>query len=184
MSFERIKRQIIKKGRLANVLWPLRSNGLYCFNFHRIGDATTTAFDPCVFSCDIESFQQYLDFLQSNFRIIDLKELYAIIREDIPIKEKLALITFDDGYRDNYEVAFPILKSMNIPATFFITTSLVGSKIIPWWDEIAWHLRQIAGQSLKLSMWSEAVLVPKSVNTDIIRQVLGQVKSFLSLIHI
>ena len=107
MSFELIKRQAIKQGRLAKVLWPLRGNGLYCFNFHRIGNADNTAFDPCVFSCDVDSFKKYLDFFKKNFRVIALAELYSLIREGRPINEKLALITFDDGYRDNYDM--PIL---------------------------------------------------------------------------
>lgn len=178
MSFELIKRQVIKQGRLANALWPLRSNGLYCFNFHRIGDANKTPFDPCVFSCDAENFQHYLDFFQANFRIIDLNELFSIIKQGKPIKEKLALITFDDGYRDNYEVAYPMLKAMNIPATFFVTTSLVGSKVIPWWDEIAWHVRQLSGQSFKLSIWPESITLPKNIYASSIRKVLSRVKSF------
>lgn len=184
MSFELIKRQVIKHGRLANTLWPLRSNGLYCFNFHRIGDATKTPFDPCVFSCDAENFQQYLDFFQANFRIIDLNELYEIIQQGKPIKEKLALITFDDGYRDNYEVAYPMLKAMNIPATFFVTTSLVGSNIVPWWDEIAWHIRQLSGQSFKLSIWPESITLPKHVRATSIRRVLSRVKSFPTQIEL
>ena len=178
MSFELIKRQLIKQGKLANILWPIRANGLYCFNFHRIGDASKTPFDPCVFSCDAENFQQYLLFFQANFRIIDLKELLLIIAEDKPIKERLALITFDDGYRDNFDIAYPILKAMEIPATFFITTSLVGSKVIPWWDEITWHVRQLSGQSFKLSIWPEEIKLPEYVTADNIRKVLSRAKSF------
>ncbi|XQW85344.1 polysaccharide deacetylase family protein [Thalassotalea piscium] len=178
MSFELIKRRVIKQGRLANILWPLRSNGLYCFNFHRVGDVNNTPFDPCVYSCDAENFQLYLDFFQSNFRIIDLKELCSIIQTGTPIKEKLALITFDDGYLDNYEVAFPRLKAMGIPATFFVTTSLIGSTVVPWWDEIAWHVKQFSGQSFKLSIWPEAISLPEKRNASVIRKVLSRVKSF------
>lgn len=178
MSFELIKRQVIKRGRLANILWPLRSNGLYCFNFHRIGDVTKAPFDPCVYSCDADNFQKYLAFFQSSFRIIDLNELYSIVKTGEPIKEKLALITFDDGYRDNYEVAYPILKQMGIPATFFITTSLVGSSVIPWWDDIAWHIKQLAGQSFKLSIWPDNITLPANIDAEVIRRVLNRIKSF------
>jgi peptidoglycan/xylan/chitin deacetylase (PgdA/CDA1 family) len=178
MSFELIKRQAIKQGRLAKILWPLRGNGLYCFNFHRIGDASATSFDPCVFSCDVDNFQSYLNFFKANFRIIDLNELHSLIQQGRPVKEKLALITFDDGYRDNYDVAYPLLKTMNIPATFFVTTSLVGSNVIPWWDEIAWHLRQLSGRTFKLSTWPDPISLPQIIDTNIIRRVLSRIKSF------
>lgn len=183
MSFELIKRQIIKRGRLANILWPLRSNGLYCFNFHRIGDASNTPFDPCVYSCDQENFKQYILFLREHFRIIDMKELDQIITQGKKVREKLALITFDDGYYDNYEIAYPILKAYKVPATFFVTTSLISSNIIPWWDEIAWHVKCLAGKSVKLSIWPEAITLPDKVDADIIRRILGKVKSFPAQIN-
>ena len=45
-------------------------------------------------------------------------------------------ITFDDGYRDNYTLAFPILKRYQVPATFFICPALVESRSGYWWDDI------------------------------------------------
>jgi peptidoglycan/xylan/chitin deacetylase (PgdA/CDA1 family) len=51
------------------------------------------------------------------------------------------LITFDDGYLDNYEVAFPILRSHGVQGVFFLATSMVGSCSIPWWDHIAFLMK-------------------------------------------
>jgi peptidoglycan/xylan/chitin deacetylase (PgdA/CDA1 family) len=184
MSLELIKRQIIKRGRLASTLWPLRSSGLYCFNFHRIGNAKDAQFDPCVYSCDADNFEKYLEFFQENFRIIDLNELYSIIKIGEPIKERLALITFDDGYRDNYDVAYPILKRMAIPAIFFVTTSLIGSNVVPWWDEIAWHVRKLAGQTFKLNNWPDPITLPTTIDAESIRRVLNRIKSFPAKIEL
>jgi peptidoglycan/xylan/chitin deacetylase (PgdA/CDA1 family) len=51
------------------------------------------------------------------------------------------LITFDDGYRDNFEIAYPILRSHGVQGVFFLATSMVGSSTVPWWDKIAWLLK-------------------------------------------
>jgi len=177
MSLKFIKRQLIKRLNLAGFLWSYIPNGLYCFNFHRIGDPKDTPFDPCVFSCDSKEFKKHLTFLKNNFKIVSLDDVKTIIEQTNPINEKIALITFDDGYIDNYEVAFPILKSLNIPATFFITTNLIGSNIIPWWDEIAWHIKQCAGKSVKLSNWKKAIAINKTVTKQNIRSVLQLFKS-------
>jgi peptidoglycan/xylan/chitin deacetylase (PgdA/CDA1 family) len=51
------------------------------------------------------------------------------------------LITFDDGYLDNYEVAFPILRSHGVQGVFFLATTMVGSCSVPWWDHIAFLMK-------------------------------------------
>jgi peptidoglycan/xylan/chitin deacetylase (PgdA/CDA1 family) len=43
-------------------------------------------------------------------------------------------ITFDDGYRDNFENAAPVLERLGLPATFFLVTQWMGTDVVPWWD--------------------------------------------------
>ncbi|MDX2367613.1 MAG: polysaccharide deacetylase family protein [Colwellia sp.] len=178
-----IKHQFIKRLNLSPLIWPFLKNGLYCFNFHRIGSWQETSYDPCVFSCDAENFEQYLLFIKNNFRVISLHEVNNIAENNTPITEALALITFDDGYSDNYHTAFPLLKSLELPATFFITTSLIDSNIIPWWDEIAWHVRQLANKTIKLTPWHSALTIDKTPSRENIRNVLQQIKINPSLIE-
>lgn len=177
-----IKRQLIKRFRLTNLLWSSLEKGLYCFNFHRIGDKSLTDFDPCVFSCQESDLKQYLTFLKQEFKVINLAELENIITKQLPIKEKLALITFDDGYKDNFELAYPTLSALNISATFFITTGLIDSNCIPWWDEIAWHIKHCAGRSIKLSIWLDEITIPIHPDEHIIRVVLKRCKTYPELI--
>jgi peptidoglycan/xylan/chitin deacetylase (PgdA/CDA1 family) len=51
------------------------------------------------------------------------------------------MITFDDGYRDNFEVALPILSRYGAPATFFIPTLYLDSPGVPWWDVVAYIIK-------------------------------------------
>ena len=51
------------------------------------------------------------------------------------------LITFDDGYRDNYTLAFPILRKHGVQAVFFLPTAFIGTGKLPWWDVIAYIIK-------------------------------------------
>lgn len=121
--------------------WITRKNGLYCFNYHRIGDCTKTPFDPNIYSCSVEQFRKQLQFLKKYFQVITLDEALLLTQDKLPLNKRYALITFDDGYCDNYEEAYPVLKEEEISAVFFIPTDYVDSGIVPWWDEIAWMLK-------------------------------------------
>jgi peptidoglycan/xylan/chitin deacetylase (PgdA/CDA1 family) len=47
-------------------------------------------------------------------------------------------VTFDDGYRDNLDVAVPLLQQLGIPATFFLVPGLLSREVRPWWEDLAW----------------------------------------------
>jgi len=73
-----------------------------------------------------KEFEQQMKYLADSKRpVISLSELVRRLRNKEPLGSSLVL-TFDDGYRDNYEIAFPILKRHNFPATIFVTTGLIG----------------------------------------------------------
>ena len=76
-------------------------------------------------------FERHLDLVGQHFRFATLDEIGVQIASGVPLSEHLAAVTFDDGYRDNYEVAFPILKQRGIPAAVFVVTDLVGQ---PSWQ--------------------------------------------------
>jgi peptidoglycan/xylan/chitin deacetylase (PgdA/CDA1 family) len=61
------------------------------------------------------------------------------------------LLTFDDGYLDNYSIAYPLLQSHGVQGVFFLCTSLVGSCHVPWWDRIACLVKTAAQRRFSLS---------------------------------
>jgi len=162
---------------MTKILWNHRQNGVYCFNFHRIGDANNCKYDPNVFSCSVEDLAKYLHFLKNNFEIINQERFIGIIESGRVVDEKLAYITFDDGYLDNYELAFPVLVAMQVPATFFVATGLIEAKAIPWWDEIAWHIKHCNLSELRLSSWNKTIILSTASENKSIREVLSQFKS-------
>lgn len=81
------------------------------------------------------SFEKQISFLRDRFEVVFLDELV----EKILNKENIArhcAITFDDGWRDNYTAAFPILEKYRIPITIFLATGFVGTNKMFWPEEI------------------------------------------------
>jgi len=88
-------------------------------------------------SVSVEAFERQMHFLKEHhYNVIPLEELGNLIREKKRIPPKSVALTFDDGYKDNYSLAFPILKKYNFPATFFIIIKEVGRAAN---DRLSWE---------------------------------------------
>lgn len=98
--------------------------------FHRVDDEL--AGNPI--SCTSDEFSEFCRFFRRYFQVVTLESFLDDLEQGQPLGGKL-VITFDDGYRDNYLTAAPILERLGLPACFFITTGFVGTNKVPWWDE-------------------------------------------------
>jgi len=84
---------------------------------------------------DFEQQMRYLD--EHGYRVITLDELFGFLEFREPIHPKSVVITFDDGWRSTYEIAYPILKRFGFPATLFVYTELItGSRETLSWDQV------------------------------------------------
>jgi peptidoglycan/xylan/chitin deacetylase (PgdA/CDA1 family) len=82
------------------------------------------------------TFERQMQFLKMNhYNVLPLESLATLIKERKKISPRTIAITLDDGYKDNYIYAFPILKKYNLPATIFIILSEVGR---PQDDRLSW----------------------------------------------
>lgn len=89
-------------------------------------------------------FEQHMRFLLQHFRIISLLDLLrAWDRGGLPDDRPHCIVTFDDGWLDNYTHAYPILRRLGIPATMFLPTSYVGTRRWFWPDRLG-HLLHVA----------------------------------------
>ena len=81
-----------------------------------------------------DTFEMHLNLLGELFNLVPLEDLVYSDR-----KGRICAITFDDGWLDNYKVAFPILKKYRVPATIFLPVSMIGT--CQWfWFEAIWDL--------------------------------------------
>ena len=101
--------------------WPYRS-GIPVLNYHQINDSAHNALT--VNSKQFEAQMKYLT--DEGYHTITPYELSEAMENGSPLPEKPVVITFDDGYLDNYNNAFPILKKYNMKATIFLISDYVG----------------------------------------------------------
>ncbi len=125
-----------------------RSPCLLVLCHHRIGDIQTAEYDPDVFSATADAFYEQVAYLKSTYEIATLDE--ALRGPRSWSKGTRILLTFDDGYIDNYTTAFPILRSLGVPATFLLATSFVGTNRVPWWDAIAHMIWKTSRRSIRV----------------------------------
>jgi peptidoglycan/xylan/chitin deacetylase (PgdA/CDA1 family) len=131
----------------------VRWHGIVGLNYHRIGDGRRSVFDRGLWSATEEDFDRQVRFLKQGFDVItpaDIAGILTRLTNGSGRPGRHVLVTFDDGYADNYTAAFPILRSHGVPATFFVATGFIDEPALPWWDEIAWMVRTSSRAGLEL----------------------------------
>ena len=128
-----------------------RRPSLLVLTYHRVGDAAQSAYDPEVYSATVDAFAAQIAHLKQNFDVIRLRDAIDLVTGSSKARGSLLLITFDDGYLDNFEAAFPVLRSHGVPATFFLPTAYIGTSRIPWWDVIAYAVGHARPDRIRLS---------------------------------
>ena len=120
-----------QQGRHAFSVQPRKSPACQIFLYHRVNDDR----DPFLPSLPVAEFRQQMEYIARNFHVVTLNDIAEGRIAGNGSKYSVA-ITFDDGYRDNFTSAFPILKELGIPATIYLATGYVGTSRIPWYDEV------------------------------------------------
>jgi peptidoglycan/xylan/chitin deacetylase (PgdA/CDA1 family) len=95
-------------------------------------------------------FSQQMELLAREFHPLSIEELQTMLRGEEKIPNRSVLVTFDDGYRDNCQNALPILDSVGVPATFYITVDCVEKGLPPWPSRVRYALR-----STRRKAWSD-----------------------------
>lgn len=120
--------------------------------YHRIADVSLpefVGFKPNV-SASPQMFDRQMAYVSRHFSVIDVTALEAFVEHGSALPPRPLLITFDDGYVDNYDAAYPILRRYDLPAVIFLATSRMDDPSALWWDQCAEHFRRTALRSAAL----------------------------------
>jgi peptidoglycan/xylan/chitin deacetylase (PgdA/CDA1 family) len=83
------------------------------------------------------SFESQMSYLSRHYNVITLTELVDILNKKHPMGTYNAVVTFDDGYKNNYTVAYPIMKQCGIRPTIFLATGFMeNGKRLPWTEKV------------------------------------------------
>lgn len=89
-----------------------------------------------IYNRDIYNFEHDLAFLKRNYLVIDFEELIQINEGRKVIKSDATILTFDDGDLSIYAIVYPLLKELNMKATFFIVSNFIGEVGYMSWDQV------------------------------------------------
>ncbi|HEY5260811.1 MAG TPA: polysaccharide deacetylase family protein [Solirubrobacteraceae bacterium] len=136
-------------GKLARHL-P-RWRGVLTLNYHRVGDSAGQPWDRTLWSTNADTLDAQLGVLARHAEVVTPEEVPRLVRDNRPGRR--VLLTFDDGYRDNFKVAFPLLRKHGLCATFFLASGFLDHPRAAWWDELAWMVRRATRTKMSAGEW-------------------------------
>jgi len=114
--------------------------------FHRVNEDV----DPFFPSAPTKLFDEQMRFLSRYKKVVSLSDMVRHLEGGSP--EPVFAITFDDGYQDNYEIAYPILRRYGLPATIFLTTGSMDSREPLWFELLALALKTTAREFIDIEI--------------------------------
>jgi peptidoglycan/xylan/chitin deacetylase (PgdA/CDA1 family) len=85
---------------------------------------------------ELSKFEEQIKFIAQEYQVMGLRDVVNRISRGLPLPDRAAVVTFDDGFRSVYTHAFPVLARYQVPFTVFLVTSLVGTDQPIWTDRL------------------------------------------------
>ena len=111
--------------------------------YHRImdiGPEREYPGDPELISASVAGFHEQMQFARRHFDIVSFADVIDAMRRGARLPRRTLIVTFDDGHIDNYTNAFPVLRSLGVPASIFLSTDYIGSEMMFWFDRVCFLL--------------------------------------------
>lgn len=159
-----------------------RTPGLLVLNYHRVGEPVGDLFDEGTYSATAEALRAQVTYMKRWFAMPSTEELLRSLDRK-SFADPTVFLTFDDGYRDNYDVAFPALRELRVPACFFVVTGLLDAPRLPWWDRVAYSVKRARVDRLTLTYPEPLTFNLQTMSRDrVIRRILRACKDARPLV--
>jgi len=100
-----------------------------------------------------ENFDRQVRILKNHFDVVRLGQWLKSAAAGAALPARACAVTFDDGWADNYEYAFPVLMRHEIPGTIFLVSDMVGSKSTFWPETLARCIRLLSMHPQRSGLW-------------------------------
>ncbi len=128
-------------------------NRVRIFSLHGVGNYDGVhGWTPLRPQLDVKDLRRALRILSMRYQFISIDEAVAILAGDKPPMEHVAVLTFDDGYLNNFTQALPVLQELGIPGTFYIATGVVESREPFWFDRLDYVLQAAAKHRIRVEL--------------------------------
>jgi peptidoglycan/xylan/chitin deacetylase (PgdA/CDA1 family) len=147
--FKKVKPQIIRLAHSIGFLDTQRvlmRNRINIIMYHRFSIKT----EP--FKLEGYNFEKQVRFFKNKYNPIHLSTLVEAIEGKLKLPPNSVILTIDDGYEDNYSVAYPILKKHNVPATIFLATDFIDQQKWLWPVKLLFILQNTPMKKFRLSI--------------------------------
>jgi peptidoglycan/xylan/chitin deacetylase (PgdA/CDA1 family) len=134
--------------------------------YHRVGKELPGGFAEPGLWVTSSTLEMHFQQLKNEFHVVPLATLLNASAND----EKLCSVTFDDGWNDTYEVAFPLLKKYEIPATVFVPVGLIGKSNCFWFESLVDLADKTAKRGLELQFVEYFNMIIPAWNKKILNQ--------------
>ncbi len=145
----------------------LRGKGAI-LNYHRVLPSSKIDNSLVNISVSTDNFTHQINYLKKNFDIVSLDDLLLHLKSKS--NEFKIAITFDDGYSDNLDYAYPILEKLKAPATIYVITKFINNKVIPWWIKLDHFIKnnpKIFGDKKKIfEFYKNDILLRNQLTVD------------------
>ncbi len=142
-------------------------NGFTILTYHSISNEVE--FDETVTP---EEFERQLQYIEENYKVIPLEEAIEYLQTDFEKVSGSIVITFDDGYSDNYYNAYPLLKKHNVPATIFLISGFIKSNVSKYLSPSQIHEMKNNNISFGAHTISHRILTSLT-NEEVVREISG-----------
>jgi peptidoglycan/xylan/chitin deacetylase (PgdA/CDA1 family) len=126
-------------------------NRILILTYHRFSEKETP------FTVSRRQFVSHLAYLTKYRTVLSFDEISERLQNGEKLPKNVAIITIDDGYRDAYEIAFPVLKKFNAPATFFVITDFVDRKMWVWTDKMRFIASRMKADKSTIEIGKEQI---------------------------
>lgn len=152
MSKKGLLSKFLFRNKVLNKVIKYRNQtNVHILAYHRIceKEPDNYIFNSELYSATVDDFDAQMRYVSENFNVINFSQLddYSINDRN---EKNFLIITFDDGYYDNYSLAMPILDKYQLPATVFLATQNIDTGELFWFDSVAAFFKTYSSDKIDL----------------------------------